>query len=45
MAPLVERAAEHAVQLLTRRNLSVSSTQKVTLGVIAAYVVIIAILW
>jgi hypothetical protein len=30
---------------LSRRNLSVSSTQKVTLGVIAVYVVVIALLW
>lgn len=35
-------SAEH---LLSRRGLSVNSTQKVTLGVIAAYVVIIALLW
>lgn len=30
---------------LARRDLSVSSTQKVTLGVIAVYVVVIALLW
>ena len=30
---------------LTRRNLHVDSTQKVTLGIIALYVVVIAILW
>ena len=47
MAPIVERAAEHAIHLLTlhRRNLDMSSTQKVTLGIIAVYVVVIAILW
>src|SRR6202012_3249563 len=47
MAPIVERAAEQALHLLTlhRRNLDVSSTQKVTLGIIAVYVVVIAILW
>ena len=32
-------------QHLLRRNLSVNSTQKTTLGVIVAYVVIIALLW
>ncbi|OCK88119.1 uncharacterized protein K441DRAFT_590816 [Cenococcum geophilum 1.58] len=31
--------------LLSRRSLAVNSTQKVTLGVIAAYVVLIALLW
>ena len=31
--------------LLLRRGLSVDSTQKVTLGVIAAYAIVIAILW
>lgn len=30
---------------LARRDLSVSSTQKVTLGIIALYVVVIALLW
>ena len=30
---------------LLRRNLSVNDTQKVTLGVIVAYVVVIALLW
>ena len=30
---------------LLRRDLSVNSTQKTTLGVIVAYVVIIALLW
>lgn len=38
-APHVARAA------LSRRGLSVNDTQKVTLGVIGAYVVVIAILW
>lgn len=41
-APEVARATHHA---LARRDLSVNSTQGVTLGVIAAYVVAIAILW
>ena len=30
---------------LARRDLSVNGTQKATLGVIAAYVVVIALLW
>jgi hypothetical protein len=30
---------------LARRDLSVNSTQKVTLGIIALYVVVIALLW
>lgn len=34
-----------AQNLVLRRSLTVDSTQKVTLGVIAAYVVIIALLW
>jgi hypothetical protein len=34
-----------AQNLLVRRGLSVDSTQGVTLGVIAAYVVVIALLW
>lgn len=37
--PLVANA------LLSRRDLTVNDTQKVTLGVIAAYIVGIAILW
>lgn len=37
--PLVANA------LLSRRDLSVNDTQKITLGVIAAYIVGIAILW
>ncbi|OAA67931.1 hypothetical protein SPI_00126 [Niveomyces insectorum RCEF 264] len=39
---LARRAADH---LLAPRGLSVTSTQKVTLGVIAAYIVAIALLW
>jgi hypothetical protein len=31
--------------VLHRRNLDVNSTQKVTLGIIAVYVVVIALLW
>jgi len=38
---LVRRSAEH----LARRGLTVNHTQGVTLGVIAAYVVAIALLW
>lgn len=34
-----------AQNLLVRRGLTVDSTQGVTLGVIAAYVVVIALLW
>jgi hypothetical protein len=30
---------------LMRRNLTVDDTQKVTLGIIAVYIVVIAILW
>ena len=30
---------------ITRRDLSVNSTQKVTLGIIVVYVVVIALLW
>ncbi|KAK3373606.1 peptidase M50B-like-domain-containing protein [Lasiosphaeria ovina] len=46
----VKRSAPHAVRLtasaaLVRRDLTVNDTQKVTLGVIAAYVVAIALLW
>jgi uncharacterized membrane protein len=49
MAPLIETAstalASRAVAHLSRRDLSVNSTQGVTLGVIAVYVVVIALLW
>jgi len=42
-SPLIaRRSAEH---LIARRDLTVDDTQKVTLGVIAAYVVGIALLW
>ncbi|GAA5967108.1 hypothetical protein JCM21900_001890 [Sporobolomyces salmonicolor] len=41
---LLRRAVEGGAQL-ARRDLAPNSTQKVTLGVIGAYVVIIAILW
>lgn len=39
---LAKRSAEH---VLAQRDLSVNHTQAVTLGVIAAYVVAIALLW
>jgi hypothetical protein len=55
MAPLQETrsllaaAAPHIVRstttVLVRRALTVNDTQKVTLGVIAAYTVAIALLW
>ncbi|KAL2001580.1 hypothetical protein VTN02DRAFT_1559 [Thermoascus thermophilus] len=38
-------AHESSSGLLLRRQLTVNGTQKVTLGVIAAYVVVIALLW
>ena len=38
-------AAAGSTIAITRRNLSVNSTQKVTLGIIAVYVVVIALLW
>ena len=41
-AELTKRSAEH---VLSQRGLSVNHTQGVTLGVIAAYVVAIALLW
>lgn len=34
-----------AVLEISKRGLSVNSTQKVTLGIIAVYVVVIALLW
>lgn len=43
-APL-ERAVEMAPRLIKRSALSVNHTQAVTLGVMAVYVVIIALLW
>ena len=39
---IVKRSAQN---LLLRRGLTVNSTQKVTLGVIVAYTVVIALLW
>jgi hypothetical protein len=46
-ASFVARTALSAglLQSLQRRDLSVDSTQKVTLGIIAVYVVVIALLW
>jgi membrane protein YdbS with pleckstrin-like domain len=41
---LGERAVEAAPQL-ARRGLSVNHTQSITLGVMAVYVVVIALLW
>ena len=40
-----EIAKLSAQNLLLRRSLTANSTQKVTLGVIAAYAVVIALLW
>jgi hypothetical protein len=49
MAPyhefLSERAVEGAQAHLYKRDLTVNHTQAVTLGVMAAYVVVIALLW
>ena len=42
MAPIHTHIAHN---LLSRRSLAVNSTQKVTLGVIVAYAVVIALLW
>jgi hypothetical protein len=46
-APHVARAAATtgSAVLLSRRDLPVNDAQKVTLGIIAAYVVAIALLW
>ncbi|KAJ5217948.1 uncharacterized protein N7498_000047 [Penicillium cinerascens] len=44
-APLGERAVEMAPHLIKRSALSVNHTQAVTLGVMAVYVVVIALLW
>lgn len=44
-APLRERAVEMAPHLIKRSTLSVNHTQAVTLGVMAVYVVVIALLW
>ena len=38
-------AVQMSAHVLLRRSLSVDSTQRVTLGVIIAYAVIIALLW
>ena len=56
MAPLIESLVNNALArralyttisgaALSRRDLSVNGTQRVTLGIIAVYVVVIAILW
>ena len=56
MAPLTNHFADattvavgavlhRSIAELSRRDLSVNSTQKVTLGIIAVYVVVIALLW
>lgn len=37
--------AKMSTEHLLRRSLTVNSTQKVTLGIIAVYVVVIALLW
>lgn len=42
---LVERSPETAPLLFKRGDLSVNHTQAVTLGVMAVYVVVIALLW
>lgn len=44
-AALGERAVEMAPHLIKRSALSVNHTQAVTLGVMAVYVVVIALLW
>lgn len=44
-AALAQRAVESAPHQLARRDLSVNHTQAVTLGVMAVYVVVIALLW
>ena len=45
MAPFPEFDAKPAVHHLARRDLSVNNSQAVTLGIIAVYVVVIALLW
>lgn len=48
MAPVADyftKTSTLASFAITRRDLSVNSTQKVTLGIIVAYVVVIALLW
>jgi hypothetical protein len=53
MAPVLETLVRSATTMImssgapemVRRDLSVNSTQRVTLGVIAAFVVVIALLW
>ena len=44
-ATLAQSAVETAPHQLARRDLSVNHTQAVTLGVMGAYVVVIALLW
>jgi len=45
MAPLSESHVATAVHDFARRDLSVNNSQAVTLGIIAVYVVVIALLW
>jgi hypothetical protein len=45
MAPLAEAEPILAVHHFQRRDLSVNNSQAVTLGIIAVYVVVIALLW
>jgi hypothetical protein len=45
MAPLTDTTNAALAHQLMRRDLSVNHTQGVTLGVIAVYVVVIALLW
>jgi len=51
MAPVLETLVRSTMFMsseapeMVRRDLSVNSTQRVTLGVIAAFVVVIALLW
>lgn len=45
MAPVSASAVQGAGSVLLKRDLSVNHTQAVTLGVMAAYVVVIALLW
>ena len=42
---LAAQAHPHLSHQLSRRGISVNHTQGVTLGVIAAYIVVIALLW
>jgi hypothetical protein len=45
MAPLADSDALLAVHQFARRDLSVNNSQAITLGIIAVYVVVIALLW